>query len=87
MQAIDLLIIHAQQLVTCASDAPKRGAAMTDVGIIVDGAVAVQDGVILATGPTADLLARYDARKVLDAAERFVIMGWFRIGDLLSSTP
>jgi hypothetical protein len=31
---IDLLIYNARQLITCASDGPKRGEAMTDVGII-----------------------------------------------------
>ena len=35
MTEIDLLIVHARQLVTCASPTgPKRGAAMLDVGLI-----------------------------------------------------
>jgi hypothetical protein len=37
----DLLIHSAAQVVTCASDGPKRGAAMQDVGLISDGAVVV----------------------------------------------
>ena len=74
--SIDLLILHAQQLVTCASDGPKRGEAMTDVGLIGDGAVAVQDGEIVAAGPTADLLARYDARTIIDAAGKVVTPGF-----------
>ena len=41
---IDLLIQNAAQLVTCASDSLKRGAAMTDVGIIENGAVAIDKG-------------------------------------------
>jgi imidazolonepropionase len=75
-QTVDLLIIHARQLITCASHGPKRGAAMADVGIIEDGAVAVQDGQILAVGPSAELLARYAARTTLDAAGKVVTPGF-----------
>ena len=49
---IDLLI-HDAQLVTCAGpDGPKRGAAMRDVGLIDEGALAIHDGTIVALGPT-----------------------------------
>ena len=72
---IDFLILHARQLVTCASDGPKRGEAMRDVGLIEDGAVAVQEGKIVAAGPTAELLARYCARQTLDAAGKVVMPG------------
>ena len=45
MEKIDLLILNARQLVTCASpDGPKLGAAMQDVGLIEDGAVAIAAG-------------------------------------------
>jgi imidazolonepropionase len=43
---------------------------------MVDGAVAVQDGRIVETGPTADLRARYAALTTLDAAGRCVIPGF-----------
>jgi len=49
---------------------------MADVGIIEDGAVAVQDGQILAVGPSAELLARYAARTTLDAAGKVVTPGF-----------
>lgn len=38
MTEIDLLIVHARQLITCASpDGPKRGPAMQDVGLLDAG--------------------------------------------------
>ena len=75
-QFVDLLITHARQLVTCASDGPKRGAALREVGLIEDGAVAALDGEIIAVGPTVDLLARYHARQTLDAAGKVVTPGF-----------
>jgi len=72
----DLLIIHAHQLITCASDGPKRGQAMQDVGLIEDGAVAVRDSEIIAVGPTADLTAHYNARTTIDAASKVVTPGF-----------
>ena len=48
---IDLLIHSASQVVTCASPhGPKRGSEMLDVGLITDGAVAVDGGKIIAVG-------------------------------------
>ncbi len=76
MLPIDLLILHARQLITCASNGPKRGAAMTDVGLIEDGAVAVKDGEIVAVGPTDELLARYAARTIVDATGKVVAPGF-----------
>ncbi len=73
---IDLLITHAGQLVTCASDGPKRREAMRDVGLIADGAVAVQDGIIIDAGKSAALAARYRARQTLDARGRVVMPGF-----------
>ncbi len=74
---IDVLIHSAAQLVTCAApDGPKRGAAMRDVGLIPDGAVAVADGEIVAVGPTADLRADFSARQTLDAGGKVVCPGF-----------
>ncbi|MBN1937089.1 MAG: imidazolonepropionase [Anaerolineae bacterium] len=83
---IDLLIYNASQLLTCAGPGPKRGAAergatergasMQDVGLIPGGAVAVSDGVIVAVGPSADLLADYSANETIDAAGKVVCPGF-----------
>lgn len=64
---IDLLIHSASQLVTCASDGPKRRAALREVGVIADGAVAIDSGRIVAVGPTSALRSIYQARETIDA--------------------
>jgi imidazolonepropionase len=74
---VDLLIVHAGQVVTCASpNGPKRGTVMGDVGLILDGAVAVTDGEIVAVGSTSDLRAEYTARAILDASGKVVCPGF-----------
>ena len=75
-QPVDLLITNARQLITCASDGPKRGQSMTDVGLIRDGAVAVQSGKILAVGSTSELQSLYTARKTIDAENKVVAPGF-----------
>ncbi len=75
--AVDLLIVGAAQLVTCASPGgPKRGAAMRDVGLIEDGALACKDGVIVDVGPSAALRARYAPARTIDAAGKVVCPGF-----------
>ncbi len=49
---------------------------MRDVGLIADGAVAVQDGIIIDVGESAALEARYRARQTLDARGRVVMPGF-----------
>jgi imidazolonepropionase len=76
MQA-DLLIHNASQLLTLASPGrPKRGGAMGDLGIVPDGAVAIRDGLVLATGPSAQLARQFQAQHTLDAGGRVVMPGF-----------
>ena len=71
----DLLIDNASQVVTCAGPAPKRGAALADVGIIPGGAVAVAGGLIVAVGPAPEVRAKARARETVDAGGRALIPG------------
>ncbi len=65
----DLLIHDAAQLLTLASPGgPKRGAAMRDLGIVLGGAVAIRDGLVLATGPSDQLARHVRAERILDAS-------------------
>lgn len=73
---IDLLLTNAAQVATCAGPGPKRGAALADVGVISDGAVAIADGAIVAVGPTAEVTARYTARTQIDVAGRVLCPGF-----------
>jgi imidazolonepropionase len=47
-----------------------------DLGIIENGAIAVDDGLILETGTTAELLGKYQAASTVDAGGRCVIPGF-----------
>ncbi|MCI0395529.1 MAG: imidazolonepropionase, partial [Chloroflexi bacterium] len=77
MQSVDLLVHSASQLCVVPGPAgPQRGRELGTLGLIEDGTVAVQDGRIVATGPTAELRARYTARHTLDAHGRCVIPGF-----------
>ncbi|MBE2197635.1 MAG: imidazolonepropionase [Anaerolinea sp.] len=77
MEQIDLLIYGASQVcVVPGVDGPQRGAQLGELGLIVDGAVAVHDGRILQTGYTDDMLRTYQATTAINAAERAVIPGF-----------
>jgi len=76
MQHVDLLVLNAKQLVTCAShQSAKRGAAMRDVGIIAQGALAIHDGEFVAAGKTADIRAQYTGDNIIDASGKAVVPG------------
>lgn len=76
MPKIDLLIHNATQLVTCASpEGPKRGETMAEVGLIMDGAVAIAEGEIVAVGPSAEMQAVYTADETIDAGDKVVCPG------------
>lgn len=75
-QAVDLIIQHARQLVTCAAAGPKRGSALADVGVIADGALAVRAGQIIDVGASDLITSRYRARRTLDATGKAVLPGF-----------
>jgi imidazolonepropionase len=73
----DLLICNAAQLVTCASaDGPKRGAALADVGLIPNGAVAIAGSEIVGVGATDDLCVAWTAERTIDASGKVVCPGF-----------
>lgn len=78
MQEVDLLIRDAAEVVTCAgaTDRPKAGAALADLGVIRDGFVAVRGNHIEAVGAMADLPPGLQARTVLDARGKAVLPGF-----------
>lgn len=77
MERVDLLLYNAEQLcVVPGEDGPQRGAALGYLGIIPDGALAVEDGRIVAIGTSDEIRAAYSAGTVLDAAGRCVVPGF-----------
>lgn len=69
----DLLLVNAGQLLTLAGPAPRRGPGMADLGLVRNGAVAVRDGQVLAAGPEAEVRARFEANREVDAGGRVVL--------------
>ncbi len=78
MTDVDLLITHAAQLcaVPGSNGGPQRGEHLGELGLIEDGALAVQDGTIVAVGPTDELASLCSAAHEIDAAGRVVIPGF-----------
>ncbi len=79
----NLLITHAAELVTCSGFAAKKGREMAELGIIPDGALAIEQGTITRVGTTDEVLAwlkasgkdRY-AFETIDASGRSVLPGF-----------
>ena len=74
--AVDLIVYGAGQLVTLAGNGPRRGAASGELGLIVDGAVAVSAGQIVAVGASSEVRNSYRAPREIDAAGRVVLPGF-----------
>ena len=77
----DLVIIHATELVTMDTKlgCPRIGAAMTELGIIIDGAIAVKDDIISFVGTTSELKQIYELNKiktVIDATDQLITPGF-----------
>lgn len=75
---IDLLITNASQVcvVPSANGGPQRGKALGTLGIVENGAVAVDDGRILEVGASSDLRARYDAGRTINADGKAIVPGF-----------
>src|SRR5215204_5727564 len=76
------LIIHsAGELVTCASPdgkrGPRAGAAQSEVGIIRNGAVAIQEDRIVAVGSSDEIIHRHrgEDTSLVDATGKTVTPG------------
>ncbi|MEF3274293.1 MAG: imidazolonepropionase [Chloroflexus sp.] len=76
MEPCDLLIHSAAQVVTCAGPSgPRRGAAMRELGIITNGAVAVRGSTIIAVGASHELRRRFYPARELNVRGRAVCPG------------
>lgn len=75
---IDLLICNSSNLLTLACNGkPKKGKELQELSIIKNGAVAVDNGLILETGFTKDLLKKYkNAKETVDAESCLVMPGF-----------
>lgn len=73
-----LIIKNAKELVTCQGQAPKTKAEMNNLGIIEDGSLVIEDGIITKVGKTEEILAGVEAKKyeIIDAAGKSVLPGF-----------
>lgn len=73
-----LIIKNASELVTCSGNDPKHGKDMSQIGIVQNGCVVVEDDVIVDVGTTEDILKKYNENeyKVIDATNKAVLPGF-----------
>lgn len=73
-----LLITGRAQLLTLRGPAPRRGLALSDLGIIRDGAVLIRDGRVAAVGTRGQVERLTEARRAekLDIGGRVVLPGF-----------
>lgn len=74
--AVDLIITGASEIATPIGTAPRGADALGAIQVLPASAIAVQDGRISAVGPTAEIQARFHARRELDARGGTVIPGF-----------
>ncbi len=73
MQEVDLLITHAGELLTLKGPKkPRTRGQMRNLGIIKNGSIAIQDGLIVDAGRNL----RYKAETVIDASGKLVMPGF-----------
>ncbi|HWG91259.1 MAG TPA: imidazolonepropionase [Candidatus Thermoplasmatota archaeon] len=72
----DLLLHNAGELATLAGGVRRGRAAMNDLRVIKDGAVAIRDGRIVAVGRSRDLLRDHHDLPRFDAEGRSVVPGF-----------
>jgi imidazolonepropionase len=77
-ESVDLLIVRADELLTLkdGGSKPRTGKQMRDLGIIRDGALAVREGRIIATGKTLDLTKTFKSENVINARGKTVLPGF-----------
>jgi imidazolonepropionase len=76
--SLDLIVHGARQLLTIASpEGPRRGPSLGRLGIVEDGAVAIEGDHIALVGRTNDVLAQAgEAARLIDASGKVVLPGF-----------
>ena len=74
----NIIIKNASQLVTCSGFKARQGRSMSDLHVIDDGAVVIENGVITAVGKTREVLKKIDETgfNTIDATGKAVLPGF-----------
>jgi len=75
---VDLLIEKASEVITLqgGSRKPLLGEQMKNLGIIKDGAVAVDEGKIVSVAKTEEIARKFEGRETIDASGKVVMPGF-----------
>lgn len=73
----NIIIKNACELVTCKGNGPKHGVEMSDIGVIQDGCVVIENDIIVDVG-SSDILKNYDLDKynIIDSSNKAVLPGF-----------
>lgn len=73
-----LIIKNASELITCKGNGPKFGKEMSNIGLIKNGAVVIENGNIADVDETDKILKKYNEKeyKVIDAKNKAVLPGF-----------
>ena len=73
-----LLISGAAQIVTVRGRGPRRGKALSEIGVVRNGAILVRDGLIVAVGPSSKIEKLKESKKAekIDVGGRVVLPGF-----------
>ena len=73
-----IIIKNASELVTCRSSGPKHGKMMSDIGVIKNGCVVVENDAIKDVGTSEEILKKYDEKeyRITDASGKAVLPGF-----------
>ena len=72
---VDLILHSAAQLLTLAGG-PQRGSSLGQLGLLNDGAIAIEGSQILALGSTPHILKNFTTDKMVDATGKVVLPGF-----------
>ena len=74
----NIMIKDASQLVTCSGFSAKHGKEMSNLHIINNGAVVIEDGIITAVGSSEDILSDFNESEfeIIDAQGKAVLPGF-----------
>ena len=78
-ELVDHIYLHCKELVTLAVGAPRgarRGKDLGEIGLVRDGALAVRQGRIVASGTTDEVMRRFTAHATTDLDSYVVVPGF-----------